>query len=91
MTANLINGPWLFGQIFNSPLTEGSTWSLKKIGPGVSEKNTFKGVDGRTDHDGRRMASGHNSSSWVFGSCELKTETEENGTILYRIYSREVK
>ena len=43
MAAILINGPWPFVQIFNHPLTEGSTWSLKKICTGVSEK-LFKGV-----------------------------------------------
>ena len=26
MVAILINGPWTFEQIFNSPLSEGSTW-----------------------------------------------------------------
>ena len=45
MTAILINGLWPFVQIFNHTVTEGSTWSWKKIGPGVSEKS-FKGVDG---------------------------------------------
>ena len=34
-------------QIFNPLLTEGSTWTLKKIGPGVSEEKSFKCVDGR--------------------------------------------
>ena len=38
----------LIKQIFNSSLTEGSTWNLKKIGPGVSEERSFKGVDGQT-------------------------------------------
>ena len=38
MAAILINWPWPFVQIFNSPLTEGTTWTLKKIGPEVSEK-----------------------------------------------------
>ena len=46
IAAILINGPWSFEQSFNPPLTDGSTRSLKKIGPGVSEKS-FKGVDGR--------------------------------------------
>ena len=45
MVAILINGPRLFVQIFNPPLTKGSRRNLKKIGPGISEK--FKGVDGR--------------------------------------------
>ena len=58
MEAILINGPWPFEQIFNPLLTEGSTWSLKKIGPGVSEEKLFEGVDGR-----RLTASDHNSSS----------------------------
>ena len=54
MAAILINGPWPFEQIFNSSLTEGSIWSLKKIGPGVSEEKSFKGVDdGRTMTDGK--------------------------------------
>ena len=57
MAAILINRPWPFVQIFNPPLTEGFTWSLKKIVPGVSEEKSFKGVDGwRTD--GRRMDDG---------------------------------
>ena len=46
LAAILINLPWPFVQIFNPPLTEGSTWSLKKIGPGVSEEKSIKGVDG---------------------------------------------
>ena len=44
MGAVLINGQWPFVQIFN-PLTEGSTRSLKKIGLGVLEEKSFKGVD----------------------------------------------
>ena len=36
-----------FEQIFNPPLIEGSTWSLQKIGPGVLEEKSFKGVEGR--------------------------------------------
>ena len=36
-----------------SLLTEGSAWSLKKIGSGFLEK-TFKGADERTD-DGLQM------------------------------------
>ena len=36
MAAILINGPWLFEQIFNPALIEDSTWDLKKIGPVVS-------------------------------------------------------
>ena len=58
MVAILINGPLPFVQIFNPPLTEGSTWSLKKIGTGASEE-MFKGVDnGRTEGrrtDGRQV------------------------------------
>ena len=53
--AILINGPWPFEQIFNPPLTEGSTWSLKKTGPEVSEEKSFEGVDGGTDDDGRQV------------------------------------
>ena len=34
---------------FQSPLTQGSTLSLKKFGPAVSEEKSFKGVNGRTD------------------------------------------
>ena len=44
--AALINRPGPFVQIFNPSSTEGSTWSSKKISPGVSKKS-FKGVDGR--------------------------------------------
>ena len=77
MAAILINGPWLFVQIFNPPSTEGSTWRLKKIGPRVSDEKSFKvyrTMHGRRrtdDDDGRRMASDHISSSWAFGSDEL--------------------
>ena len=48
MVAILINGLWPFVQIFNTPLTEGCTWSLKKTGSGVSEEKSFKGVYGWT-------------------------------------------
>ena len=34
-------------------LTKGSTWSLKKTGPGVSEEKLFKGVDGRRTEEGQ--------------------------------------
>ena len=54
MAAILINGPWPFVHIFNPSLTEGSTWSLKNIGPGASEKKLFKGVN-RWKDDGRQM------------------------------------
>ena len=50
MEAILINAPWPFVQIFNSPSTEGSTWNLKKTGLGVSEKSS-KGVDGQLTAD----------------------------------------
>ena len=43
-----------FEQIFNPPLKDGSTYSLKKIGPGVSEEKSFKSVDGL-----RRTVSDH--------------------------------
>ena len=36
MAVILINGLRPFEQIFNPPLTEGSTWYLKKTGPGIS-------------------------------------------------------
>ena len=42
MAAILINGPSPFEQIFNPHLTVGSTWSLKKIGLGVSKKKSLK-------------------------------------------------
>ena len=65
-------------QIFNPPLTEGSIWSLKKFGQGASEEKSFKGVnrqkDGRTD--GQQMRSDHKSSSWAFGSGELKRQKD---------------
>ena len=66
MAAIAMIGPFTFVQMFNPILTEGSTWSLKRIGPGFSEENLFKGVDGRR---GRRKASDH--SSWAEG--ELKS------------------
>ena len=58
--------PMPFVQIFNLPLREGSTWSLKKIVSGLLEK--FKGVDGRLTR------CDYNSSSWAFSSAELKTK-----------------
>ena len=48
MATILINGLRPFVQIFSPPLTEGSRRNLKKIGPGVSEENVFKNVDGGT-------------------------------------------
>ena len=48
MATILINEPWPFEQIFNPPLTESSTWNLKKISQGVLEENLFKYVNGRT-------------------------------------------
>ena len=69
MAAILINGPWPFEHIFNPPLTKGFTWNSKKIGSRVSEKKSFKGVNRR------RTASDHTSSSWAFGSGELKRHT----------------
>ena len=36
---------WPFVQIFCPPLTQGSTWNLKKFGPGISEEWT----DGQRD------------------------------------------
>ena len=51
----LINGPWPFVQIFNPPLTQDSTWSLKKFGPGVTEEKSFKGVDRGMDNDGQQV------------------------------------
>ena len=56
MVAILINRQWPFEQIFIPPLTDGSTWSLKKIGPGVTEKKLFKGVDRWTiNNDGPQV------------------------------------
>ena len=63
MAAIFINGPWPFEQTFNTPVTEGSTWILKKTG--VTEEKSFKRVDRRTDDEGRRTASDHNSLSWA--------------------------
>ena len=45
MTAILINGPWLFEQIFNASNRRLHT---KKIGLGVTEEKSFKDVDWRT-------------------------------------------
>ena len=75
--AILINRWWLFVQISNPPSTESITWSLKKIGPWVSEEKSFKGVDGQMDGrtDRRLMACDHNSSSRASGSGELKKKT----------------
>ena len=50
MAAILIYGPRPFLQSFNPDLTEGSTWSFKNFGPGVSEEKLFEGVtDGQMD------------------------------------------
>ena len=49
MAAILIKGPRPFEQILNSPLTEGSTWSLKIIGKVISEEMSFKVVDWQMD------------------------------------------
>ena len=54
MAAILIYGRQPFIHIFNPPLTQGSTKSLKKFGPGVSEEKSFRVVNGRMD-DGRRV------------------------------------
>ena len=62
MVAILIYGLWRFIQICNPLLTQSSTWSLKKFGPGISKKS-FKGVNGWTE--GWRTGSDHNSSSWA--------------------------
>ena len=69
MATILINGLLPFEQIFTTPLTEGSMWNLEKIGPGISEEKSFKGVNGQTDNRQTEggMASDHNSSSWAFG------------------------
>ena len=78
MAAILINGPWPLVQIFNPPLTEGATWSLKKIVPGVAEKSLIC-VDGWMT-DGQWMASDHKSSSWAFDSDELKNGKKKKMT-----------
>ena len=74
MAAILIYGQWPFVNIFNPPLTQGSTWSLKKFCPRVSKEKSFKGVNGQTDGrtDGWTECDS-NSSSWTFGSGELKS------------------
>ena len=76
MAAILINGPRTFEQVFNPPSTEGFTWSLKITGHGVSEKNSFKEVDGRRtnrrmDDDGREVIT---IAHRTFGSGELKKD-----------------
>ena len=76
MAAIFINGPWPFEQTFNTPVTEDSTWILKKTG--VTEEKSFKRVDGRTDDDGRRTASDHNSLSWAVLKWAKKTYIFEN-------------
>ena len=55
MAAILINEPWPLEQMSNPLLTEGSMWTLKKIGLGVSEEKSFKGVYGRRTDDGRQV------------------------------------
>ena len=55
MAASLLNRPWPFVQIFNPPSTEGSGWSLKKIGPGVSEVEVVQSCERRTDDDERQV------------------------------------
>ena len=86
IAAILINGPRPFEQMFNPPLTEGSTWILKKIGQGF-QRRSFKSVDGQTDDgrtDGRRTASDHNSLSWAFGlfvCFEVLRPSQPNGVM----------
>ena len=53
----------LFLQIFNSPLTEGSAWSLTKTGVQTCGRTTD-----------RRTGSDDNSSVWAFDPGELKTQ-----------------
>ena len=55
---NLINGSRPHVQQVDPLLTEGSTLSLKKIGPWISEEESFKGVDGRRTDDRRTKADG---------------------------------
>ena len=74
MAAILFNGRWPFEQNFNPLLTEGCIWNLKKIGPGVSKKKSFKRAYGRTD--GRRTSVDRNSSPLGFGSGEVKKSIE---------------
>ena len=47
MAAISVNGPLPFVHIFNPQLTEGSMQNFEKTGSGVSEKKSFKCVDGR--------------------------------------------
>ena len=42
MATIFFKGAELFEQIVNIPSTEGPMWNLKKMGPAVSEKKTFK-------------------------------------------------
>ena len=81
-------GTVTFVQIFNPPLTQGSAWSLKKFGPGISEK-MFKGVNGWTDR--RRTGSDHNSSSWAFSSDELKKKKSDNKDNFLEVGCHEVR
>ena len=41
--AILLYGPWPFVQIFNPPLTEGSTWSLKKLAQVYQRRSRSRG------------------------------------------------
>ena len=49
MAAILVNGPWPYVQIFNPPLTEGSTWSFRGFREEIVQSC------GRTDDDGRQV------------------------------------
>ena len=54
-----IRRPWLkdhdyLNKFLIPSLTEGSTWSLKKIGLGLTEEKSFKGMNGRRTDDNRR-------------------------------------
>ena len=84
---SFFNTPWPFVQIFSPTLTQGSTWSLRKLAQMRSRSKVW--TDRRTY--GRRPGSDHNSSSWVFGSGLLKMAphlyplASLSGSILYMI------
>ena len=86
MAAILIYGPWPFEQILNPPLTEGSTWNFKKIGPGVSEEKSFKGVDWQTDGRWQVITIAHPQplaqGSYKFSVCVLDLEVMKRGVII---------
>ena len=73
MAAILVMWPNSFEQLFVPKVPGGCIWNLVKIGPVVSEEESFEIVDGRTTDKGRTTEPAYTiSSPGAFGSGELK-------------------